>query len=391
MGLGAGVLALLGVDAASAGAALGVGAGAIDAAAGAVAGAGLGAGEAALTGGDPGQGALFGGIGGAAGPLLGGVGDLFGGAAGDLGGAASGAAADASVAAGNQIAPAALGSFSDALPGAGSVGAGGDITSIAGATGAAGAGGSAIAPAALDLSTATPGAVSAGSNLFSPTAGTGSALTAPGVASGAGDLTGTGGLTGIPSSGLAVQPTTPLNTSPLSGVTTDLPGGDGSFGSRALSYVGNHPSLALGGLGLGASLLMNSSVPGLDSLQTEASLLAGKGNAAAGALQSGQLPQGAQASLDQATEAAKATMRSRFAGLGLSGSTQEAEALAGVDQSAAAQKYQMLLELTQTGLGELGQANTLYGSILNAEVTQDANASQAISRFAGALAGGAGA
>src|SRR6185312_7449343 len=348
----------------------------------------------AITGGDPLTGALIGGA-------AGGIGDLFGGAGGigGLFGSGADAATPGLASAGSAAAPASeiASPVTGAIPAAGAAGAGGDISSIAGSTGATtiGAGAPSIAPAALDLSTATPGAVSVGGAGLSPASITGTSLAAPGAAGGAGAIGGGGAGGFVPSAAPALD-TTGISPDILAGNApsltqpTDTLAGGGSFGSRALNYVSNHPGLALGGLGLGASLLMNSSVPGLDSLQTEAGLLAQKGNSAAGALQSGQLPQGAQASLDQATEAAKATMRSRFAGLGLSGSTQEAEALSGIDQQAASQKYQMLLQLTQTGLGELGQADSLYGTILNAEVAQDANASNAISRFAGALAGGAG-
>lgn len=349
-----------------------------------LAGSGLGTVGSAITGGDPLLGALSGGA-------LGGVGELFGGGAGGLfGTSASGGDSAATAPALASTTPAAGSAAATIAPSAGvpaaaGVGAGGDISSIAGSTGATGTStiGSSIAPGAIDLSTAAPGSVSAGGGGLGSSV-TGTALAPSGSATGIGG--GTGGFTPSPAPALDLSGVS--TETPSLSVPADTISGGGSFGSKALSYVGNHPGLALGGLGLGASLLMNSSVPGLDSLQTEAGLLASKGNSASGALQSGELPQGAQAALDQATESAKATVRSRFAGLGLSGSTQEAEALSGIDEQAASQKYEMLLQLTQTGLGEIGAADSLYGNIMNAEIAQDQSASNAISRFAGALAGG---
>ena len=116
-------------------------------------------------------------------------------------------------------------------------------------------------------------------------------------------------------------------------------------------------------------------------------MLAGQGNQALKALQTGQLPAGAQAQVDQATDAAKATIRSNFARMGASGSSSEAEALAGIDQAAAATKFQDLNTVTQTGLQEVGAANNLYTTIMNTEIASDKETQDAIARLSAALAG----
>lgn len=111
-------------------------------------------------------------------------------------------------------------------------------------------------------------------------------------------------------------------------------------------------------------------------------------------LNNGQLPAGAQALISNATRAAKATLKSKFAGLGMSGSTSEATALAQVDQNAAAQTFDMAMSLYNTGMKQAGMSADIYRALLGYAQTQDARTDnenqrldQAIVNFAAALAG----
>lgn len=174
---------------------------------------------------------------------------------------------------------------------------------------------------------------------------------------------------------------------PTTDIGSSVPGGGGSGLGKIGDYISKNPGLLLAGGGLAESMFSNNSIPGLKSLQNQAGLEAGQGNQALSALQTGQLPAGAQAQLDQATEAAKATIRSNFARMGASGGTSEAEALAGVDQSAAATKFGDLSQVAQLGLQEVGGANNLYTSIMNTQLAQDKETQDAIGRLAAALAG----
>jgi hypothetical protein len=150
------------------------------------------------------------------------------------------------------------------------------------------------------------------------------------------------------------------------------------------------PGTLISGAGGIASLLMNNSVPGLGNLQSQAATLSGVGGPLAQSLATGNLPAGAAAANAAATEAAKAQVRSTYANMGLSGSSQEAGALAGVDEKAAAQQYQELLSATTTGLTAEGQASGLYEQIMNAQVAQQQRTQQALARLSAALAGGTG-
>jgi len=106
--------------------------------------------------------------------------------------------------------------------------------------------------------------------------------------------------------------------------------------------------------------------------------------------QSGTLPAGLKQSLDSASESAKAAIRSRYASMGQSGSSAEAQDLAGVDARVAGQGGQMLLQLLQAGMSEQNAASGLYRELLGANVAQDSALSNAMTGFASSLAGGGG-
>lgn len=297
------------------------------------------------------SGLLTGGSGGALGSVLG-----LGGAADTAGAGAAGAAGATAGAAPINVTP--LSNM--AAPAAGGVGAGGDIGAVAGSTGAAtgdvsGAlSGTSVAPSGGGL---FDGASNWISKLFGGGASTATATDAAG------------------------------NTVPVgSAATADVSGGGG--GGGLMNFVSKNPALLLGGGGILASMMMNNSIPGIGPLNNEAKLLATGGNESVNALRTGQLPQGAQAGLDQANEAAKATVRSHYGNLGLSGSTMEGQALSEIDQNTASQKFGMLEKVSQLGLSEVGAANDLYKAIMSTELSQDAATQAAVSRIAAALAGG---
>ncbi len=315
--------------------------------------------------------------------LGGGLGSLFGG-----------------LASGEKLGPAALGglesgALSGALSGIGEVAAGNDFFAAPGGTGISGLFGgadNAAAPSTAGIaaspssitSTALPDLTSASAAV--PTDNLTAAAT-------------TGGPLGPSLTSSNVIPASGIPSSPLA-TSADMPGlqstaTDSSFasgatgtGSKILDWIKSNPGILLGGGGILASLLMNNNTPGLGTLQNEANMQAAQGNQMARSLQTGQLPAGAQAALDQAMQAAKATTHSTDASLGISGSTMEGQSVAGIDQAAAAQKFGMLKDLTSMGLQEVGAADSLYKTIMDTEIAQDRATSDAISRIAAALAGG---
>ncbi len=310
-------------------------------------GAGTGAAFGELTGEGAGKGALSGAIGGAAGPLGGLAGEAVGvgSTVGSIVGAGAGGALGAEVTGGNPILGAAE---SAAVP---AINAG-----FSGGLGAAPSTGSTSAPAtgsgSAGSSAGSIGASSAagGSSIpLDPTAG--SSGTSSGVPGGAGissagtsgggnvDSFGAMGLQGSPGFGVDPQMMGLGGQAGFGAATTPgaSPGGFLSgLGDKAMGLLEHNPGALLSG-GLLASQLFrgNEAYPAEKSLQTLGTNAATEGQALAGYLNSGTLPPGAQQAVSSATNAAKATMRSTYAKMGLSGSTMEAQALQEADRQAA--------------------------------------------------------
>lgn len=142
------------------------------------------------------------------------------------------------------------------------------------------------------------------------------------------------------------------------------------------------------------------------------------------------LPAGAEQSIINSVNAAKAKTRSTYASLGLSGSTMEAQALSQIDDQASAQRFAVqdalykdsqtatgqALDAQKAGITTLGNAqnasatvsqnaqntglnllklaqngtqldNQLYETILNTQLAQDQNLSNAISNFSAQMLG----
>lgn len=161
--------------------------------------------------------------------------------------------------------------------------------------------------------------------------------------------------------------------------------------STGFDVLKANPGAAISAGGIGLDLLKgNKELEGERQLKGEANQLATQGNQLQNYLQSGTLPPGLQAGVHQASEAAKATIRSQYARQGLSGSSAEQQALSQVDINAQAQGAQMAMQLLSTGISETGMASQLYQNLLNEALKQDQTLSSAIGNFASAAAGGNG-
>ena len=108
-------------------------------------------------------------------------------------------------------------------------------------------------------------------------------------------------------------------------------------------------------------------------------------------MQNGTLPPGVQGSINQAAEAQKAAIQSRYAAQGGSGSSAMQQELSAVDAWAAGQGAQTAMSLLQSGISEAGLAGQLYQSITNTALQQDEQLGQSISNFGASLSGGGGA
>jgi hypothetical protein len=348
----------------------------------------LGAGSGALFGEITGEGAAkgaeSGAIGGAAGPIGGALGEAagIGSTAGGILGGAAGGAAGAGVTGGNPLIGTAEGAAAPAINAVSGLGApSANITPSSPATGAgsaAGSGGSAGAGSAA-ASSPIPLDPTAGGGAGPPSAFLGT------ITEGGPNVDGSGAM-GLNSPNAFLLPGT---DQPISNSFLAPPGGGGGdIGSSIMGLIQNNPGALLSG-GLLASQLFrgNEQYPAEKSLQTLATNTGTQGAALSGYINSGTLPPGAKQAVDQATNAAKATLRSRFAETGLSGSTMEAQALSEVDTRAAGQTFQMADQLLQQGADFTKISGTLYDELLKTQAGTDQEFQKALMTFAGGLGG----
>jgi hypothetical protein len=345
-------------------------------------GAAIGAGTSALTGGKPLKGAELGFLGGAGaglGPAIGsglGIGTTAGSA---LGGAAGGALGGAATG---------MDPLKTALMG-GAAGA------LGGATGLIdGGGGAGTVPDSVNITPSVAGSTSTGlTTALGPAA--------PISTSALGDITGAGGsfddnaifnagggaaTGGAPSaSGLV----TPASTGGAGGAgpNSAAPGAPQAAKGGLFKDFSLRDALAVGGLGLSATKA-NAKLPGEVPLTNTAATLGTQGTQLTNYLTAGTLPPGLQAGIDQAKEAAKATIRSQFAAMGMSGQPAEAQALAQAEMAAQTQGAQTAMSLLNSGLQASQMSAELYNMILQNSLNQDRELGSAVSNFATAMAGG---
>lgn len=354
-----------------------LGAGATTAVAGGLAsglvGAGKGALTSAITGGNPLQGAAIGGLGGIGGSI-----------AGDLGlGQSLGLGADAGGAIGGAL---------GGLAGNAITGGKNPLTGLVGGA-AAGYG----APSGGTPAPNMPALASAGSS-----AATGSTLS-----SGLGNITGGGGspdLTALPGTfdstvGGGASPIPGLSTAPATAAAAPAAGSASSGGvSGILNTLGKDVSKAFSTNPIGSIdnvlgiIQQNQQQGALNKEVKQAENLITNNNRQASGLEAalftGQLPPGAQAAVNQATEAAKAAVRSKYASLGLTGSSMEAQDIANVDQQAASQIFSLASDLYKTGISQSGLSTELYNAILQAQGGLANESRNALTNYAAAIGGG---
>jgi hypothetical protein len=225
--------------------------------------------------------------------------------------------------------------------------------------GASGAG--TTSPLNQALGGGNPLGTSAGSNVLTSAAASGS-----GGASGGG---------GVISSGLnkLLAPT---------GLTTSDVGPIASLGGLGLNLLrGNQPLPGEGQIKSGAA-----------GIGSEAASLVAQGGNLQNYLNTGTLPPGVQGGINQASDAAKATIRSQYASRGESGSSAEAQDVAHIDQTAATQGADIAMKLLQTGVGEVtqgisaqGLSSQLYQYLMEQALSRDQQLGTSIGNFASSL------
>ncbi len=335
--------------------------------------------------------------------VLGGLG-AAGGAAdalGTLGGAATAAAPGAGAAGGlASAASAGLPGLTAAAGGlpvdltAATLGATGVPEGAAGLSAVAGGAGQAATPFALsgpgaaggfDFAGAIPGATQASADLG---VGTPAGFSPGGAANP--EIAGQLGQAGTGSPGIVAGSPTQITGANSGGLFGSLKGGlSDVVDTLGLNDPGTRALMSAGGLGLQA-LRSTGLPPGGSQLKALADQFSTQGATLTTDALAGKLPPGAQAQLSQASDAAKAKVRSQYAQLGLSGSTMEAQAMAQADQQMAAQGYSMMQQLLSTGLSEEQAAATMMQQLMTAQTSQQTALTGALGRFAGGLGGSTG-
>ena len=172
------------------------------------------------------------------------------------------------------------------------------------------------------------------------------------------------------------------------GVSTPWDGSNNLSPAPGIGGILSSPRGELATLGLAGSLLKGNQMPqGYGTLMGQAGALTGQGAQLQSYLAGGTLPPGLQTGIDSATNAAIATIKSRYAQRGMSGSSAEAQDIANATNAAQTQGANMALNLYSQGVNETNIGDQIYAQLMQVSMAQDQATSSAISNFAGALAG----
>ena len=159
--------------------------------------------------------------------------------------------------------------------------------------------------------------------------------------------------------------------------------------------IKNPLGAAIGAAGLGYSVLQGQQTQKYSpEMLAQAQSLNSQGQQLLSYLNSGTLPAGLQASLTQATSAAKAKVISNFASQGLNTDPTQNTALAAqleqVDQQALISTAQIGQQLMTSGIQETGLSSDLYKTLASIDQTQTANIGKSIAAFASSISGSGG-
>lgn len=143
----------------------------------------------------------------------------------------------------------------------------------------------------------------------------------------------------------------------------------GTGGATAPAATAPHHTLlqdAFAAIPLGLGVIQGNKVPDsekqLKAFTAEAGNQVGFNNNLANSAIQGKLPGGAEAGIQQQIEAEKAKIRAAYSGMGLSGSSAEAQDLAAVDERATAQRFQIGANIAQQGWNNAINEQGLEGS-----------------------------
>ena len=175
-----------------------------------------------------------------------------------------------------------------------------------------------------------------------------------------------------------------------------------SMMTSAMNWIKANPMMAatlgLGGLGMAKNLI--GGIPNQGQLKgiagqagAQATALGAQGQGLLGPIEGGPLPGPLEQQVQNGIRDADAATKSRFAKLGLSGSTMETDALNNNQNQAQALRGTLALQLAQAGAQLISLANQdlgieagIFTNLMNAQIAQDSALEQSIARFAGSAA-----
>lgn len=186
----------------------------------------------------------------------------------------------------------------------------------------------------------------------------------------------------------SLDPMAPGGISPSSAAGAAAPASASSGIKGLLDKIGITPMQALTGAGLGAAALAGNKQSGAEK---DLSSIAGSQSATGKKLisdaQAGILPPGMDASIEQQTNDAVTAIKSKYAQMGLSGSSSETQAINQIRQQAGQQRAAQLQEILTQGLSALGAAGGTDQSIVQNQLSQDKGLYETLIGLAG-LGGG---
>ena len=177
-----------------------------------------------------------------------------------------------------------------------------------------------------------------------------------------------------------------------SGGTSVLAKGAGDAagsGFNVGSFLKDYGSLGLAGAGLAYNMLKGNQKPEYQAnVEAAAQQMAAQSSQLQGYLTSGTLPPGMGAALSSAHNSAEAAIRSRYANMGMSGSSAEMNDLADLSYTTVSHGATIASQLLQTGVNEAQFASGLYQNLMANSMAQDTAMSNAVAGFTNAMAGG---
>lgn len=172
---------------------------------------------------------------------------------------------------------------------------------------------------------------------------------------------------------------------------TDTP--EATKGILASLGLSNVPTADLLKAGLGGAGLLYTALSGSPSsgaekqIESLATQQRDQGALLQSYLNNGTLPPGAQQMVDKQVAEQQTAIRSKYASLGMSGSSAEMAELNSVKENATSQIFKMAASLLETGVSQTNASAPLYKYLVDAQKSDDDRMSAAIKNFVASLGG----